>query len=107
MGAAAPPAAPTVSGTPVCAFTAFIIEFSENVDFLNEGGWTIRVNGGAPSELTYAAGNGTSTGHFTYVTMIFGGDTVTYSYDAGTGNVENAAHVPLASITDQPVVNAN
>lgn len=105
-GSPPPPPAPTVFGTPVTIGVSVFVTFSEAVSLLDTG-WSIRVNAGAPSGLTYASGDGTANVVFTTVALISAGNTVTYSYDDATGDTENASHVPLASITDQPVTNLN
>jgi hypothetical protein len=99
---------PVTVYTPVVYFSQFNIAFSENVIGMSNGGWSIRINGGAPVQLSYQNGDGSQVGVFSIpYPFPVAGDVVTYNYDNFAGNTQDPHANRLAAITDQPAFNGN
>ena len=98
-------AAPTVSSATVNG-TAFQIVFNESVNCSSGSGITFHDNSGTPS-VTYSSGSGTNTLNFTLGTAVSNGDTTTFDYASGSGNIvaSGSGNTALASFTGKTVTN--
>lgn len=98
---------PTLSSATIAANgTTFTAVFSENVNSAGSyaAGFSISASGGAAT-LSYSSGDGTDTIVFTVSRTINQGESVTFSYSSGTGDVEDDASNALASFTGTAVTN--
>jgi hypothetical protein len=101
-GTAPDTTAPTVSSRATGSTTTIVITLSENVTSTTAG-WSFKKNGTALA-ITSVSGSGTNQLTFTVASMAFG-DTLTCSYNSGTGDCKDVANNTLASFTDQSVTN--
>lgn len=81
-------------------FDTITITFNQNV--VGQNGFTVNVNG-APINIAYISGEGTSTYSYQLDTTISQGDVVTLDYIPG--NIVNESAVPMEAFVDFPVEN--
>lgn len=84
--------------------SAVVLTFSENVSTTDFTGFTVEINDIAAT-ITGISGTGTTQLTLTITEEIYGGQTVTVSYDDATGNIFDLADNASASFTDQAVTN--
>jgi hypothetical protein len=80
------------------------LTFDEAVN-ISTAGWSIATDGASLSISSVLSGNGTTTPKFQLSRSILGTETITISYDTGTGNTQDAAGNELASISNSPITN--
>lgn len=98
--------APTLSSALIPAINPNNINltFDEPVN-ISTSGWSVSASGGAVTISSVLSGNGTDTPVFLLSRLIGTGETVTISYDPGTGNTTDSSGNELATISGAAVTN--
>lgn len=98
--------APTLSSALIPAINPNNINltFNEPVN-ISTAGWSVSASGGAVTISSVLSGNGTDTPVFLLSRLIGTGETVTISYDPGTGNTTDSSGNELATISGAAVTN--
>lgn len=96
--------APTLSSATVTAATTLTLVFDEAVTLTNATGMTIASSGAAVT-ISSISGDGTDTLLATLSRSIASTESLSFSYDSGTGNVTDIATNALASISNRLVTN--
>lgn len=88
------------------ASTQFLSLLFDRAVNITTAGWTISASGGAVTVSSVASGSGTTTPVFNLSRAIGTSETITISYDPGTGNTVNTSNgTELATISAQSVTN--
>jgi hypothetical protein len=96
--------APTLSSVTVTGATTLTLVFDEAVNVTTATGLTIAASGAAVT-VSSPAGTGTSTLTFTLSRSIASTESLSFSYDSGTGDIEDLAGNALATISNRLATN--
>lgn len=96
--------APTLSTATVTAATTLTLIFDEAVTLTDQTGMTVASSGAAVT-VTGVSGDGTDTLALTLSRSIASTESLSFSYDSGTGDVEDLSANALASISARLITN--
>lgn len=83
-----------------------VVVFSQEITALNFGtGVTIKKNGSAQTIASASLQSGYKTVRYVLSAPVTNGDTVTWEYNAGAGNIITPVDLPLADVSAQSVTN--
>ena len=84
--------------------TTLVLGFDEPVTFTDQTGMSVSASGGAVT-ITGISGGGTNTVTLTLSRSMASTESLSFSYDSGTGDVEDLAGNALATISNRLVTN--